>query len=61
MATVLQRDIIDALRRLRSARISGDTHEAAVCEKRLNWLLEKVDIRRNLINKTQKSDYENAE
>lgn len=46
MATVLQRDIIDALRRLRAARRIGDTHEAAVCERRLNWLLDKVPVKK---------------
>lgn len=54
MATVLQRDIKDALQRLRIARAARDRHEMLVCERRLNWLLDKLD----LPAEKQKMDYE---
>ena len=56
MATVLQRDITHALRKLRAARASGNIKDAAVCERRLNWLLDRItdDF------PSRKSDYENA-
>ena len=46
MATVLQRDITEALRRLRDARDSGDNEQVQVCEGRLNRLLDQVRNRR---------------
>ena len=46
MATVLQRDITDALRRLRDARNEGDPEQEEVCEGRLNRLLDQVRFRR---------------
>lgn len=58
MATVLQRDITDALRRLRHARTQDDAREIAVCERRLNWLLDRVAT--NTIRKPI-SDYEKTQ
>lgn len=55
MATVLQRDIMDALQRLRDARAAGRAREIVVCERRLNWLLDRVSA-----NMKPKSDYENC-
>lgn len=38
----LARDLTATLARLRTARTVGDEHEATVCERRLNWLLDKL-------------------
>lgn len=37
----LERDITEALLRLKLARSNRDRKEAEVCEKRLNWLLDR--------------------
>lgn len=58
MATVLQRDITDALQRLRDARAAGSAREVVVCERRLNWLLDRLLANRK--PNLQKSDYGNA-
>lgn len=57
MATVLQRDIVNALRKLRAARASGNDDDSLVCERRLNWLLDRMV---DNMPASQKSDYENA-
>lgn len=38
----LHRDCTEALLRLRLARAQRDRKETEVCEKRLNWLLERL-------------------
>lgn len=38
----LHRDTTEALLRLRLARCQRDRKEAEVCEKRLNWLLDRL-------------------
>jgi hypothetical protein len=38
---LLQRDITEALLRLRLARCQRDRKEIEVCEKRLDWLLDR--------------------
>lgn len=53
MATVLQRDITDTLRRLRVAREKGDTRAESHYESRLNWLLDRLEVNRNFAE----SDY----
>lgn len=58
MATVLQRDIIDALRKLRDARTADNSADEAACERRLNVLLDRLIA--SQIQK-QKSDYEKSE
>lgn len=40
MATLIERDLTDALRRLRIARSKGDHKDAQVFERRLDWLLD---------------------
>jgi hypothetical protein len=39
----LARDLADTLSRLRMARTVGDQAEVKVSERRLNWLLERVN------------------
>lgn len=56
MATVLQRDIIDALRRLREARTAGTAQDITLCEARLNRLLEHVTDNKIGLSKREKSD-----
>ena len=38
----LRHDIVATLARLRIARTVQDTHEANICERRLNWLIEQL-------------------
>ena len=38
----LHRDTTEALLRLKLARAQRDRKEAEVCEKRLNWLLDRL-------------------
>lgn len=38
----LERDITEALLRLRLARAERDRKGSEVCEKRLNWLLDRL-------------------
>ncbi len=57
MATVLQRDLVAVLRRLRDARTAGDEPESAVCERRLNELLDRMI---DAMPDSQKLDYHNA-
>ncbi len=40
----LERDITEALLRLRLARAHRDRKETDVCEKRLDWLLDRFSI-----------------
>lgn len=35
-------DLTATLSRLRRARVIGDWSEAHICEKRLNWLIDKL-------------------
>lgn len=43
MATVLEKEITDTLRRLRDARSAGNISEARRLEARLDGLLNRVD------------------
>ena len=40
----LERDLTEALLRLRLARSRRDRKETEVCEKRLNWLLDRFAV-----------------
>jgi hypothetical protein len=42
VATVLQRDITDALQRLRAARTARNEAQIDLCEQKMNRLLDKV-------------------
>jgi hypothetical protein len=43
----LAADLTATLTRLRRARLIGDWPEARVCEKRLNWLIERLPRKEN--------------
>lgn len=41
VAACVAKDLTDTLARLRMARTVGDTSEARVSERRLNWILDR--------------------